>query len=305
MKVAHISDLHVLDMAGVPFTRFLNKRATGWANLKLKREHKHRTSHVGELLREIRRIDIDHVVITGDLTNLALETEFVAVKRLLERELALAPENVSVVPGNHDLYTRGSMVTRRFVTTFSEYVRSDLPELAHTLPLGPFPFVRLRGPLALIGLSSAVPRLPLVAAGVLGRGQREALARILAHDEVRRRTPVILVHHPPHHPERLAKAIVEGLHDAGPLVRGLAAERRAYLLHGHLHRRMHTPLGGGIVSFGATSASLEHEDPDRMAGINLYAFDDATGALSSASCRVLDSRARTFETRALPLTTWL
>ncbi len=305
MRVAHISDLHVLDMAGVPFTRFLNKRATGWANLRLKREHKHKTAHVGELLREIRRMEIDHVVITGDLTNLALETEFVAVKRLFERELGLSPAEVSVVPGNHDLYTRGSLVARRFVTYFSDYVVSDLPELAHALPLGPFPFVRLRGPIALIGLSSAVPRLPLVAAGVLGRGQREALARVLAHEEVRRRTPVLLLHHPPHHPERLAKAIVEGLHDAAPLVRGLALDRPAYLLHGHLHRRMRTPLAGSIVSFGATSASLEHEDPDRMAGINLYVFDDATGALSSADSRVLDSTARTFHTRTLPLTTWL
>ena len=37
MRIAHISDLHVLALDGaVPF-RLLNKRATGYANLKLKR----------------------------------------------------------------------------------------------------------------------------------------------------------------------------------------------------------------------------------------------------------------------------
>ena len=42
MRVAHFSDLHVLDLEGVSTSRFLNKRFTGWVNLRLKRQHKHR-----------------------------------------------------------------------------------------------------------------------------------------------------------------------------------------------------------------------------------------------------------------------
>jgi hypothetical protein len=41
----------------------------------------------------------------------------------------------------------------------------------------PFPFVRRRGPLALIGVSSAVPTPPLMATGRLGRAQLDALDR--------------------------------------------------------------------------------------------------------------------------------
>ena len=78
------------------------------------------------IAREIKRAGVDHVAVTGDLTNLALETEFEAVRELLEDELGLHPSEVSVVPGNHDLYTRGAMRGRRFVRYFGAYVESEL-----------------------------------------------------------------------------------------------------------------------------------------------------------------------------------
>jgi len=179
MRIAHFSDLHLLALQGVPAYRFMNKRFTGWVNLKAKRAHKHRVGHLRAVAREIARAGVDHVVITGDLTNLALEPEFEGVRELLESELGLPPSHISAVPGNHDLYTRGAMRQQRFATYFRDYVTSDLPELSRDLPVGPFPFVRLRGPCAIIGLSSAVPRPPLVASGQLGSAQLEALAAML------------------------------------------------------------------------------------------------------------------------------
>jgi hypothetical protein len=35
MRIAHFSDLHLLSLEGVPARRFLNKRFTGWVNLRL------------------------------------------------------------------------------------------------------------------------------------------------------------------------------------------------------------------------------------------------------------------------------
>src|SRR5262245_33433560 len=162
MRVAHFSDLHVLALEGVEASRFFNKRFTGWVNLRLKREHKHRPGHVRAVAREVARAKVDHVVITGDLTNLALEQDFEAVKLLIEEELGLPADDVTIVPGNHDLYTNGAMRSRRFTKFFAPYLASDLPDLAAEIDLGRFPIVKLRGPLALIGMSSAVPRPPLV-----------------------------------------------------------------------------------------------------------------------------------------------
>ncbi len=302
MRIAHFSDLHVLALEGVSRTRLLNKRFTGWVNLKLKREHKHRPAYVRAIAREISRAKVDHVVITGDLTNLALEQEFEATRQLLEDELHLDAEHVTVVPGNHDLYTRGAMRTRRFTTFFERYMKSDLPDLAASIPLGSFPVVKLRGPLAIIGLSSAVPRPPLMASGQLGKEQLAALERMLDHPEVRRRTPVVALHHPIHNPSSRVKTFVEGLWDADKLVAALHRVDHALVLHGHLHGRMQRAVervAGNILSVGATSASLHHADEHRMAGFNLYELDDA-GKLTNVEAHVFDPTDEAFHVESVP-----
>jgi 3',5'-cyclic AMP phosphodiesterase CpdA len=303
MRIAHFSDLHVLALDGIPTHRFFNKRFTGWVNLRVKRAHKHRPAHVRAVAREITRAKVDHVVITGDLTNLALEQEFLAVRTLLEEHLGLAPEQISAVPGNHDLYTRGAMRDQRFTKYFHDYVASDLPELSADIPLGRFPFVKLRGPCAIIGLSSAVPRPPLMASGQLGKPQLEALKRILAHPEVQKRTPVILLHHPIHNPPSKVKTFVEGLWDADQLISELAGLHRGLLLHGHLHVRRQRALGtpvGEMLAIGATSASLDHEHEHKMAGFNLYEFDDS-GKLGKIEAHVLDAKEDSFHIEGVPL----
>lgn len=302
MRVAHFSDLHVLALDGVSAARFLNKRFTGWVNLRLKRGHAHRPSYVRAIAREVTRANVDHVVITGDLTNLALEEEFEAVRALLEEELGLSRDAVTIVPGNHDLYTRGALRARRFTNFFAPYLTSDLPDLAADLDLGRFPIVKLRGPLAIIGMSSAVPRPPLVASGELGKLQIEALERILAHDEVKRRMPVVALHHPVHNPPSKMKTLVEGLWDADDLLDVMADVRRGLLLHGHLHRRVQRPLAtraGKLLSVGATSASLEHESEHRMAGFNLYEFDGA-GDVTSVVAHVYDPTSDEFRIESVP-----
>ena len=55
MRIAHFSDLHVLALEGVPAHRFLNKRFTGWVNLRVKRAHKHRPAHVRAVARGFTR----------------------------------------------------------------------------------------------------------------------------------------------------------------------------------------------------------------------------------------------------------
>jgi 3',5'-cyclic AMP phosphodiesterase CpdA len=273
MRIAHFSDLHLLSLEGVPARRFLNKRLTGWLNLRLKRGSIHRAAYVRAIAREIARRDVEHVVVTGDLTNLALESEFELARDLFERELALEPARVTIVPGNHDLYTRGALRARRFERYLAPYLQSDLPELSVDVAGVRFPVVKLRGPVAIVAMTSAVPRAPLVAAGEIGRAQIAALARVLAHAEVARRVPVVALHHPPVHGWSRLKARIEGLRDAPALLAELRPLARGLVLHGHLHRRIQRAVAtesGHLVQVGATSASLHHEDADRMAGFNVY-----------------------------------
>jgi 3',5'-cyclic AMP phosphodiesterase CpdA len=301
VRIAHLSDLHLLSLEGAVPYRLFNKRITGYMNLRFHRKSVHKPFAVRAAAREIRRLGIDHVVITGDVSNLALENEFALVRRFLAEDLGLPPERVSLVPGNHDAYTGGAHRSRRFATTFAEYLRSDLPDL--TPPGEVFPFVHLRGPAAIIGLSTAVPRPPLVASGVIGAPQLRALERILAHPEVVSRTVVILQHHPIHNPSSLAKRTLEGLADAEAEAKLLRKLQRGLVLHGHLHRRIHRKLTtdrGHLDAVGATSASLLHESDERMAGFNVYEVDPADGQVRSIASHRLHGDAEQFREVAIP-----
>jgi 3',5'-cyclic AMP phosphodiesterase CpdA len=279
MRVAHFSDLHLLALDGVPARRFLNKRLTGWINLRLKRARAHHASTAVAIAREIARLGVDHVVVTGDLTNLALEAEFELAREVLERDLGLDPSQVTVVPGNHDLYTRGAHRARRFEQYFARWLVSDLPEVVGASG-AVFPVVKLRGHVAFVAVCSAVPRPPLVAAGEVGDLQLAALDRVLGHPEVARRTVVVAIHHPPFQLASRYKLHLEGLRDAPALLARMSGLSRGLVLHGHLHRRLQRALPtstGSVLQVGATSASLHHDAPDRMAGFNLYEIPEAAG----------------------------
>lgn len=302
MRIAHISDLHLLSLEGAIPWRLFNKRITGYANLRFDRRHTHRPALVHAIAEHLRDEKIDHLVITGDFSNLALEVELQLGRQLLDDILGLPPESVSLVPGNHDVYTRGSERSRRFYRSFEPYLQSDLPEFSTDHPAGPFPIVKLRGPVAFIGLASALPRSPLVAAGRLGREQLDALAGILAHPEVAKRTPIILLHHPPHNPASKLKTRLRGLDDADLLLKTLDRVPQGLVLHGHLHqriRRSQKTRGGELISVGATSASLVHECPTRMAGYNVYEIGEDGSKFQLAS-RAFDIESGEFVLAPLP-----
>jgi 3',5'-cyclic AMP phosphodiesterase CpdA len=304
VRIAHISDLHVLALGdAVPF-RLLNKRLTGYANLRWRRGHHHQTDVVSAILDKLSRSSFDHVVITGDVSNLALESEFEAVRRLLDDVLRLAPASVSIVPGNHDVYTRGAQRSQRFGRFFAPFLTSDLPDLAVDHSSGRFPIVKLRGSIAFIGLSTAVARLPFVASGHLGERQLSALREVLASPELRGRTPVLLQHHPAVDLESWTwrKRKTNGLTDAAALGDVLFDLPRALVLHGHLHRRIHRRLptrDGDVHIIGAPSASLVHPAPDRMAGYNVYELGE-NGSLQSAIGYRFDPSSRGFLAVSLP-----
>jgi 3',5'-cyclic AMP phosphodiesterase CpdA len=300
MRIAHVSDLHVLSPAGVHWRSVVfNKRLTGYANILLHRARVFRRDYLDAVLAAARH-DADHVVVTGDLTNLSLETEYREARGMIEA-IARAVE-VTVVPGNHDIYLPRVQREGQFARHFAPHYVSDLPELAVDVPAGRFPCVKLRGPVAIIGLSSAVPRPPFVSAGRLGRRQLDAFAHVLAHPEVARRTPVVLVHHPPTNSRFRVEQLRRGLTDARALGDVLDQLARGLVLFGHLHVRKHRkwPTVAGELDFVcASGAALDHPSDAIRAGYNVYEIDGA-GQVVAIEARVLDADGRTWRHLAVP-----
>jgi 3',5'-cyclic AMP phosphodiesterase CpdA len=300
LRIAHISDTHVLSTAGAEWSKMLfNKRLTGYANLVLHRGRVHRREYLLAVLASVAA-GADHVVVTGDITNLALESEYEEALALLDG--VSRSVEVTVVPGNHDIYLPSIGRERRFPHHFRRFVQSDLPDLALDLPAGPYPCVKLRGPAAIIALSSAVPRPPFIAAGYLGDWQLAALARVLEHPEVARRMPVILVHHPPVDTRSCLARFRDGLLDAAALRNTLGSLSQGLVLFGHLHMRVRCLLRtatGVLDVIGASGAALDHTDPSVRAGFNRYDIGDDE-SLITVEAHVIDAPGITLRRTTIP-----
>jgi 3',5'-cyclic AMP phosphodiesterase CpdA len=231
LRLAHVSDLHVpCRWRKAPWLYF-SKRAIGAFNYHVTRAGRHPKAAATALVETLARdASIDHVVVTGDLTNISLEEEFDAAREILRPLIERAPGFVSVIPGNHDRYTYSSERGRFFERVFSDCMTSELDAGA------PFPFVRFRKDVAILGLDSAVATLPFLATGRLGDEQRSRLARVLADPRVRDASyRVALIHHPPLVAGGRRDKWRHRLKDDRELL--AVAEERGIdlLLHGHIH----------------------------------------------------------------------
>ena len=254
--LAHLSDPHLGPLPPVRWRDLASKRAFGYANWRRGRAASLGPAGLVALIDDLRLAKPDHIAVTGDLINIGLPAEVDAARAWLA-ELG-EEEDVTVVPGNHDAYLPGAV--RRYTDAWAPYMTGDDRSLA-----AGFPFVRVREPVALVGISSAVATAPLMATGRIGAPQAEALAETLDaldRDELFR---VVLIHHPP-----IAGSTPwhRRLIGAEHFRRALGAAGAELVLHGHNHVTSVGSLAGrdaAIPVVGATSASL-HPHAGRPGG---------------------------------------
>jgi len=180
--LAHLSDLHLPYEPRLGLAQRFSKRqlsAISWR----RRRHLHRPEILDALAADVRAAGVDHIVVTGDITNFSLPAEFRQAAAWLE---ALAPARaLSLVPGNHD-----ALVPVRpgdGLDHWAAWTRSDEG----------WPFVHRFDHLSLIGLDSAVPTAALLARGRLGTAQLERLERVLVAEKEAGRLRIVALHHPP------------------------------------------------------------------------------------------------------------
>lgn len=261
--LAHLSDPHLGPLPQPRLRDLAGKRAIGYLNWHRKRHMVHRRDVLADLVADMQAQRPDHIAITGDLVNIALPPEFVAARTWLDS--VGPPHDVSLVPGNHDAYVHGAR--NHFPSLWADYLRGDdaTPGSAAV-----FPYVRRRGPLALIGVSTAVPSAPFMATGRLGHDQRNALARLLPQLADEKLFRVLLIHHPPlTSPGRWAAR----LRDSRELLEMIARHGVELVLHGHDHRHATVWLDGPrgrIPAVGVPSASAATQGHNHPAAYNLF-----------------------------------
>ncbi len=228
MRIAHISDLHILDLAGISAGRFANRRLIGGLNLALRRRGQYRTDILERLIEDILREDVDHVAITGDLSNLALESEFERVFHLVK--LLGGYDRVSVVPGNHDYYTAGAIAARRFEKFFNGFMYQGYSDLKTVF----YPYSKVLGDVLLVGLNSACHTTPPMSYGTISAKQLDATDKILSSSRFRNLRKVVLLHHTLHRQAWHTEATTR-LVNRENLLRVLMRNRVDLALYGHDH----------------------------------------------------------------------
>lgn len=244
--IAHFTDAHLPLHGRFRAAELCGKRTLSALNWARKRRQLHRREVADALRADILACRPGHVVMTGDVVNFGLEREFTAAAAWLG---GCGPDGeVSFVPGNHEALTRGAEAAG--AAAFRAFTSSDDdvddPEA--------WPWMRVRGPVALIGVSTAIPTPPLFAQGEAGPAQVAALRRRLRAARERGLCRIVLIHHPPTEMSRPRKA----LRDRKAVAAVIAEEGAELILHGHNHRNQLSWIEGAaarIPVLGAPSAS--------------------------------------------------
>ncbi len=306
--LAHLSDPHLGPLPQPAVRELASKRIVGYINWQRSRRYGHLRDALDAVTSDLHGTRPDHVAITGDLVNIALPAEFTHARRWLET--LGPPADVSVVPGNHDAYVAGAGAHRDL--HWLPYMAGDAQAVPQHQPCQPphagepppypppqggegregappamkgkrgeteeraFPYLRRRGPVALVGVSTAVPTRPFMATGRLGELQIARMAKMLGALRGEGLFRVVMIHHPP-----VPAAHHKCLIDAVAFQRALVDVGAELIIHGHDHAHSLIWIGGSgarVPVIGVPSASASANAKKRAGAYNLYLIGGRPGA---------------------------
>jgi 3',5'-cyclic AMP phosphodiesterase CpdA len=270
--VAHLSDLHIPPLPSLGLRDLASKRLLGLFSWHHKWKREHRLEILANLRQRLATLKPDHICVTGDLTFTTHRKEVDQARRWLE---ALGPtRRLSLVPGNHDAYVAGALDYAR--EQWAPWMRDD------DSGQQTFPYLHRRGPIDIIGLSSAIAVRTPRSIGHVDGDQIARLEQLINKRGDDRRPRFLLLHHPPHDgATRPAKELI----DRAPLQNLIERLGVDLILHGHLHKPVRTTLKGPrgpIPVFGTASASARGQRY-QPAHFHLFHVESQNGRMH---CRV-------------------
>lgn len=264
-RLAHLSDCHLGPLPPVRWPELMSKRVLGYINWQRNRGKAMVSGTIEHLVDDLKAQAPDHIAVTGDLVNLGLEAEFERAGTFLKT--LGNPDTVTAIPGNHDAYVPGALA--RFNVHCAPYLTSDEDAGAAS----PYPVVRQRGPVAVIGLSSACATGPFMATGKVSADQKAKLSQTLTDRLGTFR--IVLIHHPPQPKAGPRHKRLVGAQSVRALLAAAGAE---LVLHGHTHLPTRTEIpgpGGPIAVYGVASAAQSPGGHKPPANYTLFDIEEA------------------------------
>jgi len=238
VRLIHLTDPHLTNPEfSLEGRSHFGKRYLGRASWRRRRRFKHRREWLDELVAAVHEQQPDLILVTGDLAHIGLPEE-IAEAGLWLQQLG-TPDQVLLVPGNHDNYAADSG------PAIAEHWGAYLGLV------GDYPVDREFAELELIGVSSALPTRPASACGLLGHSQLAALDARLAVKKIKPR--MLAIHHPPF-PGMIS--FRKRLRDAAALEALAGQYELDVIVHGHDHLDR-CEQRSGVRVFGTGSASYQ------------------------------------------------
>jgi 3',5'-cyclic AMP phosphodiesterase CpdA len=268
-KVGHVTDIHLHNWSDLRLRDFISKRLTGFANFQLRRRGEYREEVLAAALNQLVQEDIELLIVSGDLSNLGLRSEFQHAREFIEKRV---PETIPkiVVPGNHDRYTPDT-ADGRFEEIYEGWMGEPCSEdLA-------WPRYYEKDGWCFLLVDSSLPTPWFEAWGEIGDEALTVLDDFMTENPVDARHFVIVVHHHPSIALYKRRERKRNLRDAQKLREIASKHHTELILHGHNHhydiRRMQD--AEETVIFGLSSSiSSKAKDPRTSGQYALHTFDD-------------------------------
>ena len=224
MRFLHFSDIHVwsLSIGG----DYYPKRLLGLANLMLRRGRKFPESVARRFIERLAAEEADAVFFTGDLTSTSSQREFEKGREIFQPVMEKWGDRFLAIPGNHDRYSPGAIVERRFERIFLQHEQR-------------YPFVkRFDSNISIVGIDVSEPHLITAR----GRVTNETLSSLSAelHGETQEGRAVIVLGHYPFlnvYPGGIHSPWQHRLIGMGRLRHLVDRKPVIAYLHGHWHQR--------------------------------------------------------------------
>ena len=279
-RIAHLSDLHLLE-AG-PVASLLQGLAIRFVSLGRAIDARGRVRKLERALAAVVRAGVDHLVVTGDLTEVGAPAQFEALAEILHGS-CIPPENVTLVPGNHNAYTSGEAWRCELEGPLFACRGTSAHREGQVVD---------RGDVVFLPLDVSCP--PVDHPGAAGEFRPDAAAALearFADPAFAHKALVVVEHHHPYAHDQSAWQWVDGLRGSARLMDALARHPHVQLLHGHLHKAVDKLVGLGKSRILGAPAIVE--DEPGAPRVRLYAAPrwDARGG--GAVCGVTGTRLTT------------
>jgi 3',5'-cyclic AMP phosphodiesterase CpdA len=272
-RLAHFSDIHLGPLPDITYRQLASKRITGYINWKRRRRVSLDNGIIDRLTEDMMESNPDHIALTGDLVNLALEAEIEMARLWLES--IGDPEDISLIPGNHDAYVPRAL--DKACRAWAPWMTGD--DTPPPVDRYSFPYMRVRGPVAVIGISSARATAPFMASGYFEEKQEARVCAMLEEAAQKRLFRAVLIHHPP---VRGATNTAKRLFGIGRFKKMIARHGAELILHGHTHKAtvhwIDGPNEERVPVVGVAAAGQSYGGRNPAGHYNLFDITGTPGA---------------------------